>query len=374
MPPIRPAAATLTGPIVATSITDSGGETIAGNDAIAGNLTVTGSATLGPLTASSVTNSGNESIAGTLSVTGASTLQATTFTPGGVANGLVISKDVGAFPNVGIGTAPFAGRALQVQSQTNDNQSYGLVVANPASTATLAVRGDGYVFTNGTGYSHGGTSSAAGVSYGFGRNLGLYFPAANQLGLATNGVAALTIDASQQTTIGGGGYCFVTSPSGLRATSAVFVNAGNGGGYLGLGTQAQSPSVVKLATGYYQVQDYGTGTKPSYILQGCYPASKTANYTLVFADMDTHFDNTGAVGPVAFTMPAPQVGYRAWFCCTAAQVLTVTTPTGSIFAPGLTGATRTVTGTTAANQYTSFCAECKDGTNYVVTCLTGTLT
>lgn len=42
MPPVRPASTTLVGPVTASSITDSGDETVLGNDTVAGNFSVGG--------------------------------------------------------------------------------------------------------------------------------------------------------------------------------------------------------------------------------------------------------------------------------------------------------------------------------------------
>jgi hypothetical protein len=208
---------------------------------------------------------------------------------------------------------------------------------------------------------------------------GLYFPGTNQVGISTNGIAALTFDASQNATFAQGGLTLIGSYAnftlGAKFFGATFINYNNSTGYLTFGTESTSPATARVGVGRTQLQDFGTGTKPSQILMGNLEVSKTANYTVVFADLDVHFDTTGAAGSVAFTMPTPQVGFRAWFTATAAQTMTVVTPSGAIFAPGsLVGATRTVSAGVAAAQYTSFCVECKDGTNYVVTSLTGTMT
>ncbi len=220
--------------------------------------------------------------------------------------------------------------------------------------------------------SANGTAGAPAFSFTSSATTGMYSPAANQLGFATNGVSFLTVDASGNSTFSAGASFTGT----IRSYAALFINYNNNGnGYLTFGNEAASPAIVRIAAGKYQMQDFGTGTKPGYILQGFLPVSKTANYTLTFADMDVHFNNTGAAGSVAFTLPTPQAGFRAHFVCTAAQTMTVVTPSGSIFGPGtLTGATRTISGGVASSQYSSFTVECHDGTNYVAVAISGTVT
>lgn len=100
--------------------------------------------------------------------------------------------------------------------------------------------------------------------------------------------------------------------------------------------------------------------------------AKTANYTVLNADTGTTFTNDGASGSVQFTLPTAAQGLWYEFQCTAAQTLTVTTGAGSIFANGLTGATRTITG--AANRYSCIRVHCYDGTNWVVASSQGVFT
>lgn len=103
--------------------------------------------------------------------------------------------------------------------------------------------------------------------------------------------------------------------------------------------------------------------------------AQTVNYPVTVADSGTHFTNDGATGSVQFTLPTAATGLTYSFSCTAAQVLTVTVGTGSIFGFGtLTGATRTITGTTVAFRYSSFTVTCYDGSNWVMHEVIGTVT
>jgi hypothetical protein len=49
--------------------------------------------------------------------------------------------------------------------------------------------------------------------------------------------------------------------------------------------------------------------------------TKTANYSIVAADNFSHFDNTGAMGEVDFTLPPIANGYYFAFSCMVAQVI-----------------------------------------------------
>lgn len=63
--------------------------------------------------------------------------------------------------------------------------------------------------------------------------------------------------------------------------------------------------------------------------------TKVADYTVTEADNGTHFNTTGAVGTVIFTLPTVQQGLHYRFTSTAAQILRVTgSPADSIIGPG----------------------------------------
>jgi hypothetical protein len=74
--------------------------------------------------------------------------------------------------------------------------------------------------------------------------------------------------------------------------------------------------------------------------------AKTANYTLVEADNNTLFTNTGATGAVTFTLPTPRLGFRCGFFVAADQNVTVTgTPANSLVVLNNASATNVVVGT-----------------------------
>lgn len=163
------------------------------------------------------------------------------------------------------------------------------------------------------------------------------------------------------------------------SVSQVFAQANvkvNSAGNTGFGLQLGSNSVslfIKAASSSlsnWAIVDTA-GTNPGYINQGQYTLGKATAYSLALVDNGIHFTTNGASAPVAFTILSSSTGAKYGFSATAGQNMTVTTLTGSIFAPGLTGATRTVL---AANQYTNFDVVCYDGTNFIVRGLVGTLT
>jgi len=58
--------------------------------------------------------------------------------------------------------------------------------------------------------------------------------------------------------------------------------------------------------------------------------TKTSNYTVVVADNNSFFTNTGAIGTVNFTLPTPALGLIYTFYVDAAFTVQVTTPSGTI--------------------------------------------
>lgn len=280
--------------------------------------------------------------------------------------------------------------------------------------------GGGGIFTN-PYLGANGSVSAPTYSFTASPTTGMYSPAANQLAFAQNGVQALLFSGSQAATfsgvilgangaVGTPAYSFASDPdTGMYWISAnrlglavggvnqldiqnnilavpgqinvqTYVQTGlsnvAGNAALILGGAATSMRFHKHATAasvYYTID--GNTTAPAAINTGALTVAKTSNYTIVLGDIGTHFTNGGASGAVQFTLPTPQAGFVFRFTCIAAQVVTVVTPSGSIFGPGsLSGTTRTITGTTAANQYSSFDVVCYDGSNWVVRGVSGTVT
>jgi hypothetical protein len=98
--------------------------------------------------------------------------------------------------------------------------------------------------------------------------------------------------------------------------------------------------------------------------------TKTTAYTIgttlgAANESNTKFVNTGATGTVAFTLPAPALGLQYIIAnVVAGQTLTVASQSPgsqSIFAPGLTGGSRTTT-----VQFTAAMFTCYDGTNWLM--------
>lgn len=198
---------------------------------------------------------------------------------------------------------------------------------------------------------------------------------------ATTGIKLTSSNGTLTVTGGDGAGSATVVASQIRSTAATTVNSA---GTVGLGLQVGAGAsgiyynVTALSKAVSLTDVAGTGL--AYVTQGQLTIAKTSNYTLIGAaaasnDNGAHFVNTGAAGAVAFTLPAAAQGLTYKFTCTAAQVLTVVAPAGSFFGPGsLVGTTRTITGTTAAQQYSSFTAVCYDGTNWVCREISGTVT
>jgi hypothetical protein len=75
------------------------------------------------------------------------------------------------------------------------------------------------------------------------------------------------------------------------------------------------------------------GDTSGSVLSRILPVSKTSNYTVLSADTNKHFDNTGAAGEVDFTLPAAAAGLHYCFLASAAQIVKiVATNSDKIFA------------------------------------------
>jgi hypothetical protein len=85
------------------------------------------------------------------------------------------------------------------------------------------------------------------------------------------------------------------------------------------------------------------GMTPGVDADGCIPslsmkvrcATKTAAYSVLAADSGTHFDNTGAVGSVTFTLPTAALGSGCeyWFAnMVEAQDIVVAATAGELVA------------------------------------------
>lgn len=152
---------------------------------------------------------------------------------------------------------------------------------------------------------------------------------------------------------------------------------GNGFGLqLGSSTTGIYFAQISTSTRAYQLQDSNAGTTPGYLLKGTFSVAKTANYTLAFADMDTHFTNVGAAGSVTFTLPTAQQGLAYHFTCTAAQNLVVTAGSTILNGSGAsnTGKTSITAAGATTGRYTNFSVVCYDGTNWAVRGLDGVVT
>lgn len=169
----------------------------------------------------------------------------------------------------------------------------------------------------------------------------------------------------------------IAASGSVTATTNIFGNTSNTSN-TGLQLGATTNGIFVCYTGtatVYKLRDSNGSDGKGYIIQGQYTVPKTTNYAVTAADNGTHFVTTGAAGSVQFTLPTAAIGLSFKFTATAAQTMTVTVGAGSIFGSGsLTGATRTVSGGTAATQYGSLTVTCYDGSNYVITEAYGTIT
>jgi hypothetical protein len=193
-----------------------------------------------------------------------------------------------------------------------------LQLLNPTGgTSSIYVTGatvSGNIYTNASGGS-GPTNCGYGFNVAGGASLGMYNPAVNSIGLATNGLAAVVIDASQ---------------------NAVF----------------SATVKYKAAT-----------------------ANKTTSYTVLTTDSATTFDNTGAAGQVVYTLPAAAAGLTFSFTNTAAGAgftKAMATGTDKIAQLGVLGGAAGFVVSTAI--WTTITLTCSAAGTWVVTGVTGTWT
>ena len=111
---------------------------------------------------------------------------------------MTIAKDTGAFPIIGIGTAPGSGVALGIKSQTSDAASFAINCSSQAGGTLFWVRGSGQVL--GQFFQAASAGTAVTPAFIAANNTGMYSPGTNQLAFSTNSTVALTFDASQNAT------------------------------------------------------------------------------------------------------------------------------------------------------------------------------
>lgn len=366
-----------------------------------GTLTVGGASTLAAVSATTLSTSALATLASaavtagltvgtTLGVTGASTLAAvgaTTLNTSGLATlasaavtaGLTVGTTLGVTGTSTLGVLNAGATATTTLS------SSGLATLNSASvTTTLGVTGDAtaadFIVSPNTGFVRwlastkllaqaDGTLQVTKSDGTFGTIL---------LGAAgsTTGVAMVSSSNVLQLQKGDGTNSIQARLGSIQAQttlSANLSNSTNAGLFLGSSTAGHGIVYSGTLGLSYMVGSDGTTATAGYIIGGTYTVAKTGNYTVLVADNGTHFTNDGAAGSVAFTLPTARAGLTYKFTCTAAQIMTVVG--SAILGPGsLTGTTRTITGSTAAQRYSSFDVVCFDGTNWVMRAGVGTIT
>jgi hypothetical protein len=201
-----------------------------------------------------------------------------------------------------------------------------------------------------------GSSTATYLNNGYNTSPGLLVTAAPAGGtFAYASVYALSYFAE------GGG--FVVFNALANTSSFVFSSGATGDAYTGM----RYNSAGLLAIIGNESSGGPNSAPPGATIYAANIVTKTANYTCVQLNTGARLNNLGATGAVTFTLPTPFIGATYTFTNLVAQTLNVTTPSGSIFFPGLTGATRTTT-----VQYSSCTITCFDGTNWVAESIVGT--
>lgn len=97
------------------------------------------------------------------------------------------------------------------------------------------------------------------------------------------------------------------------------------------------------------LEDYGFEIVRNGVRSGLLrkPITKTADYTVLAADNGAWFNTKGAGGTVVFTLPAvaTSLGLNYRFTAAAAQVMTITAPSGKLVTYNNAAATSVSTGT-----------------------------
>jgi hypothetical protein len=90
------------------------------------------------------------------------------------------------------------------------------------------------------------------------------------------------------------------------------------------------------------------------------PRSMATNYTIVAADINDAFDNTGAGGSVTFTLPpvATSAGFGCWIFVVVDQPVVVAAPSGTLVGPNNAGRTTYTTAASGQRIGTSIFAYC----------------
>lgn len=96
-------------------------------------------------------------------------------------------------------------------------------------------------------------------------------------------------------------------------------------GYFEIARNAESDRLSGTKTVTYTGSTIGQPvfTSPTFIA-GRRQSTKTSNYSVLYADVGTNFDNMGSGGGINFTLPTARLGLSYLFTVLAAQTLTVT--------------------------------------------------
>lgn len=126
------------------------------------------------------------------------------------------AKDAGAFPIVGIGTAPVTNQTLTLKGQGTGPGTDNITSTDSSNAATFRVTANGRVITTNSSQTNNAGSAATPAFYTTSGGNNGFYSTGTGLGLASAGVAALTFDGSQNGTFAAG----ITVPTLLTLSGA----------------------------------------------------------------------------------------------------------------------------------------------------------